>query len=350
MPTIPYTRGLLESFGGLPVAAFAPHGEPQYDWYIDPADVRPETGLPPADKAAWRLRTLNDDYATDPEDYPSLYARFVDTVDTTKVTALVIGGWGPSYEEASADVPLGLLTADAQRFPALRHLFVGDISQEEEEVSWIVQDDLTPLLNAFPDLHTLGVKGGSHLRLDAIRHVGLRELVFHSGGLPGHVLEAVGACELPALTHLYAMLGHPEYGGIDTVDRIRVGAGLGGQAGTVDQLAGILSGAGLPALTHLALCDSLVQDAVAATVAGAPVVARLAELDLSMGTLGDEGAEALLAGQPLGHLTRLDLHHHFIGDALQERLRTLCAEAGVDLDLSDHQTARDWGRYVAVAE
>ena len=41
-------------------------------------------------------------------------------------------------------------------------------------------------------------------------------------------------------------------------------------------------------------------------------MARLKTLDLSMGVLSDVGAEALLAGQPLTHLRRLDLHHHFL--------------------------------------
>ncbi|GAA4600549.1 hypothetical protein GCM10023195_00170 [Actinoallomurus liliacearum] len=37
-------------------------------------------------------------------------------------------------------------------------------------------------------------------------------------------------------------------------------------------------------------------------MASAPVVARLEVLDLSMGTLSDDGATALLSGQPLTHL------------------------------------------------
>jgi len=57
-------------------------------------------------------------------------------------------------------------------------------------------------------------------------------------------------------------------------------------------------------------------DAVAAAAA-APVVARLETLDLSQGTLGDDGAQALLAGQPLTHLRKLDLSYHFISDITQ---------------------------------
>lgn len=45
----------------------------------------------------------------------------------------------------------------------------------------------------------------------------------------------------------------------------------------------------------------------------------LTELDLSMGTLGDEGAAALLAGRPLPHLSRLDLHHHYLSGVADSR-------------------------------
>ncbi|MFC7639818.1 hypothetical protein ACFQX6_01225 [Streptosporangium lutulentum] len=66
--------------------------------------------------------------------------------------------------------------------------------------------------------------------------------------------------------------------------------------------------------------------------------------------LGDEGAEALLSGQPLTHLERLDLHHHFLTDPMIERVETAFAGSGVRLDLSDRQDPDEGDRYVAVAE
>jgi hypothetical protein len=325
-----FARHFLDSFAGLPVAAFAPVGEIEYDWYADPAAVSPEDGLPPADSVAWRLRVLNEDNATGPEDFEAHFGRFLDAVDTTRVRALTIGSWGPSYEDPKP--PTGLLCAAADRFPALRHLYVGDISKEEDEISWIIAGDVTPLLDAFPALETFVVKGSSELR--ATRHEALRHLEFHSGGLSGGVLRAVGASAFPELRHLSAMLGHTEYGGI----------------ADPEPLTGLLSGAGTPRLAHLGLCDSVVQDAVAGAVAAAPVVARLSELDLSMGALGDDGAEALLTGQPLTHLARLDLHHHFITEPMRERLRAALEPAGVEVDLSEPCEPEEWGRYITVSE
>jgi hypothetical protein len=68
--------------------------------------------------------------------------------------------------------------------------------------------------------------------------------------------------------------------------------------------------------------------------------------------LSDVGAAALLAGQPLVHLRRLDLHHHFLTEAMQARLRDELEPAGVELDLSDAQDASEdiEDRFIAVSE
>lgn len=326
-----FSRELLTTFAGLPVVALDPVGELEYDWYADPAALGPDDDLPPADTVAWRLRIFHEDIAVGPEDVRTHFARFLTAVDTTRVRALTLGSWGPSWDDPPI-LPTELLTESTDRFPALRHLYIGDISREEDEISWIEPGDITPVLDAFPALETLAVKGMPNLR--ATRHEALTRLEFHSGGLPGDLLVAVGASEFPALRHLSAMLGTANYGGI----------------GDADPLAGILGGEGTPRLTHLGLRDSAVQDAVATAVSGAPVVARLTELDLSMGALGDEGAEALLSGQPLTHLDRLDLRHHFLSEPMRERVRDALVPAGVDVDLSEPCEPREWGRYITVSE
>ncbi|RJL30151.1 leucine-rich repeat domain-containing protein, partial [Bailinhaonella thermotolerans] len=88
---------------------------------------------------------------------------------------------------------------------------------------------------------------------------------------------------------------------------------------------------------------------IAAAVAAAPVVSRLETLSLGLGLLGDEGAEALLSGQPLTHLARLDLAHHFLTGPMMDRVRR--ALPGTEVDLSDQEDPEpDGWRYVAVSE
>ena len=43
----------------------------------------------------------------------------------------------------------------ADRLPALEALFLGDITFEQQEISWIQQSDISPLFLAFPRLRVL---------------------------------------------------------------------------------------------------------------------------------------------------------------------------------------------------
>jgi hypothetical protein len=303
-----------DSFAGLPVF-----------------DVTEETDLarvPDAGRAAWRLRL--EDFIETPEPFEQLFSRFVNAVDTTSVTALILGNWGATHAVPATRV-LGLLTGAVKLFPTLKAVFFGEFLQEESEISWIEHGDVTPLFTAFPALETVVIRGGSGLELSAISSPVLRELRLETGGLPGPVVRALGESDLPALRSLELWLGVDEYGG----------------STTVADLAPFLSGERFPALRHLGLQDAENQDEIAAAVAAAPVVARLESLSLSMGVLTDEGAEALLSGRPLGHLKRLDLHHHYLSGEMAARIRA--ALPGVDVDLSDALQEKKW-RYVSVAE
>ncbi|MDT0265165.1 STM4015 family protein [Streptomyces sp. DSM 44915] len=292
--------------------------------------------LPAPETVAWRVRIDTDD---EEQPWADAFARFLDTVDTTAVRALVVGAWNEVYDTSAKDV-IDALVAARDRLPALRALFLGDIVGEEAEISWIVQGAVAPLLEAFPELAEFAVRGAQELSFGPLRHERLRRLTIESGGLPAEVVRQVAASELPALTHLDLWLGTPEYGG---------------DAGVTD-LAPILAGARLPSLQHLGLRNSQIQDEVCAALASAPVVARLAALDVSMGVLTDEGAAALLAGQPLTHLDALDMRHHYLSDGMCARLREALEPAGVRLDLdrgradSHHEPDGSVWRWVAVGE
>ncbi|MEG3630469.1 STM4015 family protein [Streptomyces poriticola] len=308
-----------------------------------PVFTLPEPGEeahPAADGVAWRLDCLEAGELP----FAELWRGFTDRVPSTGVRALVLGPWWDG-EYTELRPALELILADAGPFPALRALFRADVTGEECEVSWLQLTDVTPVLEAFLLLEEFGVRGDDSpgvgeepLSLGPVRHDALRVLRFESGGLPGQVVRAVGACERPALGHPELWLGVSRYGG----DASAAG------------LAPVLSAGRFPALPHLGLQDGALQDELAAAVAPAPVVAQLESLSLSMGTLADVGAEALLGGRPLTQLKRLDLHHHFLSDARADRLRTAFGSAGSEVDLSEQQTPRrrrdeEW-RHVAVSE
>ncbi|MFE1547997.1 STM4015 family protein [Streptomyces sp. NPDC058718] len=317
------------------------HGLPVFDFpavLADPdASPAPSAELPDAEAVAWRISAPT---YSDPGDehWEPLFERFLKTVDPGRVRALVVGGWDEPYETSSAPIVAALIAA-RDRLTDLRAVFLGDMTFEDCEISWITQSDVTPLLAAYPALREFGVRGATELAFPSIRHDSLETLVVESGGLPAEVVRGIVGSELPALENLELWLGTDNYGGDSTVE----------------DLAPLLTGTGFPALRSLGLCNSVIQDDIAAAVAGAPVVARIERLGLSMGVLTDEGAAALLDGQPLTHLTRLDLSHHYLSEVMRERVRAALAPHGVTVVLDDPQEAEDDGdgevyRYVAVAE
>ncbi|MEU0758175.1 STM4015 family protein [Streptomyces microflavus] len=290
--------------------------------------------LPAADAVAWRLECDYDEQT----DFGVVWQQFLDTVDTARVRALVIGPWW--REEYTPFAPVvELIVAHADRFPALRGLFLADVVGEECEVSWLRMCDITPVLEALPLLEEFTVRGCGQegLGLRPIRHTALKSLRFESGGLPGDLVRAVAASELPALERLDLWFGSSWYGA----------------DATVEDIGPVLSGGTFPRLRHLGLQNSENQDEIAAAVASAPVVAQLETLALSMGTLSDTGGEALLNGQPLNHLSSLDLRHHYLTGPVLDRIRAACAPAVVEGD----EAEEDYGdpddepeRYVAVSE
>ncbi|MEV7683636.1 STM4015 family protein [Streptomyces sp. NPDC088341] len=305
------------------------HGLPAFDFPA--ADAKAE--LPAPGSVAWRISV--DSYEAE-EQWEAAFARFTEAVDTTRVGALIVGSWSDAYE-SGPDPVIEALVAARDRLPALRALFLADIVGEECEISWINQGLVTPLLDAFPELVEFGVRGGQELRFPAVRHERLRSLTIETGGLRADVVRGVGASELPALEHLDLWLGVSEYGATTEVA----------------DLAPILTGSRFPRLRHLAVRNSEIQDEIAIALAGAPVVAALEILDLSMGTLGDVGAEALLSGQPLTHLKKLDLHHNYMSEALRERVLATLGAAGVEVDLEESGDVDDDDegfRYTAVSE
>jgi hypothetical protein len=300
----------LRSFAGLQVVDF-PHdcGNGYHQNYL-PAD---EDQLSEPGSVAWRLRDCGGSH--------DIREEFLNAVDVTKVTHLVTGFEIPIEPE------------DAPRFPALRALFVQDVTFEEVEISWIEHyEDIAPLLNAFPGLEHFGIRGSIGLELSPLKNSTLKSLRFESGGLPAEIVRAVGASDLPALESLVLWLGVGDYGG----------------DATIADLEAILGGARLPALRHLGLEDSEIQDEIAAAVAGAPIVARLKTLSLAMGTLSDQGVEVLLSGQPLTHLETLDLHHHYLSEPMMERVRAALPDVQIDLE-GRQEPDGDW-RYIQVSE
>ncbi len=299
-------------FAGLPVA----------DW-------EPEASLADPEGTAYRI-TLSYDEEEKGAQWTDKLARFLEDPAVGRVKALVVGTWGEVATGDSSARVVEALVAARDQLPHLRAIFLGDITVEESEISWIQQSDVSPVFGAFPDLEHFRVRGGNGLALGAPRHDHLKSLIVESGGLDRSIVQQVCAAQLPALEHLELWLGDENYGATTRVE----------------DLAPILSGTLFPNLRYLGLRDSEITDEIAAALAQSPILERIRVLDLSLGTLGDEGAAALLANPALRRLEKLDLHHHYCSDEVMAQLQAL----GIDVDLSDEQDEDDGERYVAVSE
>jgi hypothetical protein len=266
------------------------------------------------------------------EDTLALLQHFLADPNAIKVTSLIIGVW--SYESESNQPVVELLTNNSHKLPNLLALFLGDIEEEEAQISWIVQSNLSALLQAYPQLEYLQVKGNDGLSFGEMKLDRLKTLIIETGGLSLTVAKEVFQAQLPALKHLELWLGTPNYGGDITPE----------------DLAPLLTGSLFPQLSYLGLRDSEIADQVAVAVANAPIVQQLKTLDLSLGNMGDIGATALLESPLIQHLEKLDLHHHYISEELTKKLTKL----SVLVDVSDRQKADVYDgeeyRYIAVSE
>jgi len=292
-------------------------GKPVVDWTRDDADTFNYSRDVP------RLRLNWDADIAMTELVEALLAR----PEAANLEAIVFGMWGEHDAEPTDFIEL--LITSSSRLPALKALFIGDIVSEENEISWIANGDLSGLWPAFPGLKELRVRGGNGLVLGKMDLPELTSLIIESGGLAREVVADALAAKLPSLTHLELWLGEENYGATSDAQQFE-GLAL----------------PNMPALKTLALRDCDYADQLAAVIAKAPVLSRLDRLDLSLGTLGDEGADALLQSAAVAQLKELDLNHHYIGEDNARKLTAL----GPKVNLDDPQDEEDYGRSVAVGE
>ncbi|WP_367870545.1 STM4015 family protein [Luteolibacter sp. Populi] len=276
------------------------------------------------DKVVHRLGFTYDDESFTPQ----VLADYLDDPRAASLVAIILGAPGESGE--TFDEVIKILVERAPKLGNLRGIFLGDVTQEECEISWIEQGDVGLILAAYPKLEEFRVRGGSSLVLTPCAHPALKRLYIETGGLPSAVLHGIAACSFPELEHLELWLGDSNYGWDGTIADVKPLLGLGL----------------FPKLKSLALKNSEIQDDIAEAMASAAIVGQLEYLDMSDGTMSDVGAEHLLASESIRGLSGLDLHRNYLTDATIPRLKELCYR----VDVSAQETGDEDDRYVAVGE
>lgn len=228
---------------------------------------------------------------------------------------LIIGSWGWACEDSCQPI-IDNIVEHKDRFSGIESLFIGDMDFEDCEVSWIVQGNYSALWGAMPQLKTLTIKGSTDLVLGDIRHDKLEALTIICGGLPSSVIKSIQNAKLPNLRKLLLYIGVDNYG-------------FDGNADTIREL---LSNADFPNLEYLGLADSEMQDELAAVALDCKFMSQIHTLDLSCGTLSDNGGKLLLDKLPsYPNVKILDLHYHYLTDDMMKKLENLPLE----IDLSE---------------
>ena len=212
--------------------------------------------------------------------------------------------------------------------PTLRHL---TFDVREYQVSWTKLGNLHKLYPQLQKLESLSLHVGE-LNLGEIDLPSLRRLEIKTGGFTKKNLKSVVEASLPSLTSMILYFGTDEYGCDCKAKDVKA---------FIDSIKA-------PKLTRLGLCNSEFEDEFPAMLAASKLLPKLKHLELSMGTLSDEGAQVLLdEKRAFAHLESINLEQNYLSEMMRERLR-VAFERIILTEQGDHDDDED--RYVQIAE
>ncbi|VAW72261.1 hypothetical protein MNBD_GAMMA12-1678 [hydrothermal vent metagenome] len=230
--------------------------------------------------------------------------------------ALLKGTAGHFIQTISIGVTEGMEDADAcfsdcthaivsgGRRVAVKKLTIGDFESDECEISCSTIGYCGKVYAVLPNLEQLIVHGGD-IELGKIKHKNLKTLSICTGGLSATAVKAVAKADLPALEMLIVYFGAVFYGA----------------EGEVGMLKPLFEGKGYPALKQLGLMNALFENEIVQALVKAPIVKQLISLDLSMGTMTDEGGQILIDNVDLfGHLDHINVSDNFLTEKITEKL------------------------------
>jgi hypothetical protein len=147
-------------------------------------------------------------------------------------------------------------------------------------------------------------------------------------------MRSIAEAKLPACEHLDVWLGDESYGG----------------DATWKDVAPLLSSRELPSLRHLGLRNAQLTDELARALPSSPILRQLKSVDLSLGTLTDEGARAPADRRgALEHLEVLDVRDNLLTAEGKRLVKGVCKKVLI----GEQREIEDWweeDRYVAIGE
>ncbi|BDD04340.1 STM4015 family protein [Aureibacter tunicatorum] len=278
---------------------------------------------------------LTCEYDDDQQVMLDLIDKFCSDPKATSVNALVIGMWGEPWDCSSEDT-VKKLVENKDKLQQLEALYIGDMTFEDCEISWIIQSNVEAVFEAFPNLKLLKLRGGNELELGTVKHESLEALIIHTGGVGKSVLHSMAGAELPSLKYLEIWLGTDEYG-FD---------------GSVEDVKPLMKADLFPNLTFLGLQNSCIADDIAIAFAEQTLQETLKHVDFSMGVMTDKGMEVLMSSGVLNSLETLNVESNYLSEKILTEANnslSLSLISGSQKEDEDEDDEDPW-RYVDVGE
>ncbi|MBD2597930.1 HEAT repeat domain-containing protein [Nostoc spongiaeforme FACHB-130] len=240
-----------------------------------------------------------------------------------------------SNENTSFGIVLEAICDACEQLPNLQALFIGDTEQHEYRKSKLAVFDIRPILEAFPNLQLLKVRGQFYqylLECESCKHENLKTLIIETADINSDNFAQICALELPNLEYLELWFGRQ----------------LPHSTFVMDVLAPILSGTKFPNLAYLGLRSSEFSDLLAEEIVQSPIIERLLVLDLSMGNLSS--AQALLNCPAINQLHTLNISNNCLSEGMVQRLLQLNCQVIADEQEIEVDRGCGASRYSALHE
>ncbi len=241
-----------------------------------------------------------------------------------QIKALLIGFW---YTKGLSLVD-ALLNA-SEKLTNLKALCLENI--HDREYYLLENINISYILLAYPNLEILKIRlsncitytyNGKRfgLEINFIRHKNLKALIIECEIIDFELIDEIFNLELPALEY-FELWSITNYNG-STYSRMGI-----------KELMQVFSKI-FPKLKYLGIrnCKNNLEDLnhVPFGIVDSSIIENLVELDLSMGSIDDEGAAALLNCPSIKNLDTLDISDNYLSDEMVERLKQLDIEVIAD--------------------
>lgn len=251
------------------------------------------------------------------------------------IETLVISGtverWHGEKVQGTPEA-LDWLVEHKDKLPNLTSLFLGNISCDELELSWINEKEIAPVLQSFPQLKYLKLRGAS--TFTNCRHAQLESLTVELAGADRGTVQELMAADLPELKHL----------------EFWIGGSFRCELCKVKDFEPMWLGKQFRKIETLKLPNNEKADKFLKVIARWPRLKQIKVLDLAWSTLRDEDMEPLFASPYLSGLTHLNLRHNYLSSSMVRRLKKHPALQNCQVSASVQRRPDDGERYVFVSE